>query len=727
MDLKLKFRQAALMFAISSTLVACSGGGGDSDDDSVSGGSDGGDGGVKLVGMVKVIDGYLAGAEVYADQNGNGAIDAGEPLLGETDTRGNFVVPEDYRSTDLAAKAVAGSTVDLDSGVIKADFVLSSEGGSAVITPFTHLANLTGVSLDQIAAELGVDPSLVRGDYIAAKASNESQAKKAHAAARYIVSELIKETSAATIRSSLPAVSSRIDELVAAGTNADDINLAYETDGSIANGPSTRLAYTQDMLLSVPQWTWFNLGDDGNLTQGFMRFTADNQVCVQSQPFHLVNDVDPLHDEVCVTGYEISPDGKLTTQLMTDDGAYSLVYVDRNQVDGETVVTSLAVSDSGALVWTDSRTELKAPESFAVDGTADYHFVFDDDSAAEVVEAHFTTDRFEVNGSDIYSVAGQDIELNRGVFKNTDGIVHHTWKGEPVADVVAFDDPDSELVHVRIQPTDGDNYEEFLLTYRHTPDLDLMYNGRTENSGISLLNESLFLQSRNETLARVIFEQWSAKVPDLDIEGTWYFGTGGNDPLHAVTFLPNGQFAMLIAGEAVSDGESGAEWGSYIWDHETDEFEASVSIDSNGTWGFSSGGLGLFDIDATGRTAEYTDEADEETVGLVRVVTDPENSLIGTWYDTVDGSDAVDAVITFFPDGRYLLGHSGVGEEGCLGIDHGSYQWDQSTSAISVAPITTTTECNLHDTDDPILSATVTDGQLVLQSAGDSVSLSRVE
>jgi len=80
----------------------------------------------------KVIDGYLAGATVFIDVNGNDKLDAGEPST-TTDANGGFVL-----RTNLSGPIVAQGGRDISTGF---DFegTLRAPAGSTVVTPLTAL------------------------------------------------------------------------------------------------------------------------------------------------------------------------------------------------------------------------------------------------------------------------------------------------------------------------------------------------------------------------------------------------------------------------------------------------------------------------------------------------------------------------------------------------------------------------------------------------------------
>ena len=97
----------------------------------------------------RVVDGYLSGATVLCDSNGNGVADNGESTV-TTDTGGNF----SFASPGCAAGMTAFGGTDIDTrlafkGLFKAP------AGATVITPLTTLL-VGGMSQDRLIATLGL-------------------------------------------------------------------------------------------------------------------------------------------------------------------------------------------------------------------------------------------------------------------------------------------------------------------------------------------------------------------------------------------------------------------------------------------------------------------------------------------------------------------------------------------------------------------------------------------
>ncbi len=82
----------------------------------------------------KAADGYVRGAQVYADFNGNGQTDAGELLAGVvTDAAGNFFLP-----ASVTVPIIIKGGVNIDTGVPNT-LVMKAPAGASMVSPLTTL------------------------------------------------------------------------------------------------------------------------------------------------------------------------------------------------------------------------------------------------------------------------------------------------------------------------------------------------------------------------------------------------------------------------------------------------------------------------------------------------------------------------------------------------------------------------------------------------------------
>ena len=104
----------------------------------------------------KVADGYIAGAAIYIDIDGDGIADAEEATGVVTDSQGNFAL-----ETNLSGALIAIGGTNIDTGLANT-LILSAPAGSTIITPLTTLVHQVArlQNLDASAAETLVQNAL---------------------------------------------------------------------------------------------------------------------------------------------------------------------------------------------------------------------------------------------------------------------------------------------------------------------------------------------------------------------------------------------------------------------------------------------------------------------------------------------------------------------------------------------------------------------------------------
>jgi len=161
------------------------------------GGEDGGDSAVVLNGQVA--DGYLSGARVFLDRNGNRMPDPGEPST-ESGAQGYFALDIEQGEGNLypvVAEVIAGKTIDEDqpNQYVAESYQLEAPPGKwAFISPLTTLVNHelskdSTLSLQdaeiRVLSQLGLSSNIsLFEDYI--QAPNNTGLGRAHRAARII-------------------------------------------------------------------------------------------------------------------------------------------------------------------------------------------------------------------------------------------------------------------------------------------------------------------------------------------------------------------------------------------------------------------------------------------------------------------------------------------------------------------------------------------------------------
>ena len=122
-----------------------------------------------------VIDGYIAGATLYVDVNGNGIADATESTGIKTDANGNFSL-----ETTMVGPLIAVGGTNVDTGLPNS-LTLSAPRGSTVITPITSLVqglvSGTGATIAEaeelVQSKLGIQGAVDLTQFDALKAGSD--------------------------------------------------------------------------------------------------------------------------------------------------------------------------------------------------------------------------------------------------------------------------------------------------------------------------------------------------------------------------------------------------------------------------------------------------------------------------------------------------------------------------------------------------------------------------
>ncbi|MBF0178303.1 MAG: DUF1566 domain-containing protein [Magnetococcales bacterium] len=209
------------------------------------------------------------------------------------------------------------------------------------------------------------------------------------------------------------------------------------------------------------------------------------------------------------------------------------------------------------------------------------------------------------------------------------------------------------------------------------------------------------LSSNVATVTVTIVEPPSAAPPvstskaSDTLLGTWYSLNDAWGNSGVITFLSDGTYVHAETGPTDGGGFTGVELGSYSWDAATGKLAATkVEVDTNGTWGLSDSltkGPGI--VKFNGDVATYTDSSTSATdppSNLIRLVSDPSNALVGSWYAT-DANKTYSVVVTFFNNGYYFLAEKNTVDPNVTnGVEFGTYKWNASTGVLSVGLIVDT-------------------------------------
>ncbi|OEE38257.1 hypothetical protein A1QO_02450 [Vibrio genomosp. F10 str. ZF-129] len=185
----------------------------------------------------RAIDGYLGSASIYSDRNGNMIAEESE-FIGTTDSQGRISVSALDAQFAVIVRVIAGVTTDTDiQGTVSESKELIAKSGIQYITPLSTLAAIQNMNLEDLAAELGLDPDQVTGDFIA------KGHKKTHAINRSI-NKLLKTSLAdsvsnkQTIKNNSATIVRHIEDSNFSDSDLTDLVLIINDDGSVGNSTS---------------------------------------------------------------------------------------------------------------------------------------------------------------------------------------------------------------------------------------------------------------------------------------------------------------------------------------------------------------------------------------------------------------------------------------------------------------------------------------------------------
>lgn len=195
-----------------------------------------------------VADGYVRGAQIYIDANGNGVADASERLEGVvTDANGNFFLSDNVASG--AILAVGG--VNIDTGVPNT-IVMKAPAGSTMISPLTTLvqtyieqnggsvASANAAVVSALNLTLPAGQTLATYDPLAILASNPSDA-----------TALTVQKAAAQVATVVQAAAASPTAGSSAATVANNVIANLVNQVEAANASSTQVDLTSTSVLTT--------------------------------------------------------------------------------------------------------------------------------------------------------------------------------------------------------------------------------------------------------------------------------------------------------------------------------------------------------------------------------------------------------------------------------------------------------------------------------------------
>ncbi|WP_165312498.1 hypothetical protein [Vibrio ziniensis] len=351
---------------------------------------------------IQAIDGYLVGAEVYADMDTSNTLTSADVKLGVTGDEGQLAVDEQYKQYPIIIKAIAGQTYDTDNGgYLASDVELIAESGSTVITPFSTYAVQSGQTLDEVATQLGIDVEYISSDYIEKKASSDSDttnnATKAHLAARSITAALatsLDSEETAGLEDKVNAIKAAVDtaydnasdksELDDLVVELDDSNTA-STTGTVGTlesammghsyyGVNTNTAYSINEGVSTIYFS------DVKNSDGTVDFTFNNQKNGESNTFE-------GEATFSADGFSFTEDGETSKE--------TIIYYGKDKHSNEGDAFYLDVTSDGDLLVFSTATSAIGFEAEQI-AEKSFYVLFDDSTTTTpdvtMVQMTFNTD-----------------------------------------------------------------------------------------------------------------------------------------------------------------------------------------------------------------------------------------------------------------------------------------------------------------------------------------------
>lgn len=271
--------------------------------------------------VVTVIDGYLHNASVYVDRNSDGMSDVSE-FVSLTDVNGQVVIQNADAAYSLIAQINAGETSDADRfGILNRGYALTAAPESDVVTPFTTIASDQLISLSDIASELNISERVLAGDYVAMKASGNTDAIIAHALARSMTTLPLSEMSAEQTLLSLVTALPRIDAYINENgvESLDRVTLDLSSTGEIKEIYSS----LTDLLGSSERWSQVSLNRDLYASEGIQFAEVD----IEEKILTLLdsNEVPKVTDDYLIDGNTLLMAGGIADEFIVNTDKFAFV------------------------------------------------------------------------------------------------------------------------------------------------------------------------------------------------------------------------------------------------------------------------------------------------------------------------------------------------------------------------------------------------------------------
>ncbi|GAL36106.1 hypothetical protein JCM19240_1548 [Vibrio maritimus] len=583
-----------------------------------------------------VFDGYIENARVSICETE--ALTNCE-VIGNTDAFGNIDLPSD-KVGFVKAEVIAGVSKDSDKlGFVTQGYTMAGQTDTTTINPFTTIATLhPSITLESLAADIGVDASALSSDYIALADAGT------HLLARTVTKQLAKGASAERVVAVAQVAQDKIEELE---SNAVDLN-------------QVELAIT--------------VAENGDINVEDKIFVTDARSFLERN-----EDGSPL--SLYFTSFEALFASEGSSEGFFDDGVYTTVENDHldytisqnnltiNDVDGDFSTRFFYVSSDIALSVSNS------------------------DYLNEMI-IHSTDDLTKSNLSDLDQFTGKTLYLIADDSHDspfTDAILVKLAFGESTVEVTEIDEGTSRVFDYNLDNgglrIDFDQGESDLHLFPTISNDDLSVWFDDEKDVYAML-------MADQGFAQSIVNDWVGSQTEL--VGTWVVDRSEQDNENEVlmfTFLSNGQYIHTEYDVERAGGEqSGMEWGNYNADGST--LQTSGIFDQNGDTGITD--LWNTDYLKFGFTSEdklvyYIVDDNGDAVDSISFVKADSNGLVGTWgvkNPEVDDEELL--LLTFFADGTYV--HNEVYDKSHpdfldSGTEWGNYSINPQTNRATISII----------------------------------------
>ncbi len=307
-----------------------------------------------------VADGYIRGAEVYIDTNGNGKADPNTDFyVGTTDSQGNFILPAN--APQGAIIAVGG--VNIDTGVPN-NVPLKAPAGATVVTPLTTLVQelVEQKGVDAATAEtkvktaLGITSNVSLKDYDPLGAQDVTVQKAAAKVATLLVKA--EQLQAGAGEAALTQLAQTVDTSALSNQSItlDSATVSTILDTALQSAGATQQVLNQVATEAPTLATKLNTIDTAQ--------TIDEISTTQAQVLDTTPPAVPASPDLQAS----SDTGASSTDNLTNATSLTLrVSFDNSALDGTALVSgdTLSISEGSSALATVTLSELQVSAGYA--------------------------------------------------------------------------------------------------------------------------------------------------------------------------------------------------------------------------------------------------------------------------------------------------------------------------------------------------------------------------